>query len=61
MDVCLLCVLYSKGQKAKPGKSGQRNSRDKKYTESKKNPNVGEIFLTPPDRPWRPTNPSYNG
>ena len=32
LDVCLLCVLYSKDKKAKPGQLGQRSSTDEVQT-----------------------------
>ena len=35
MDVCVVCVLYSKDKKAKPGQSGQRRT-DKVHRENKK-------------------------
>ena len=49
MDDCVLCVLYSKGQKAKSGQT----STDK-VQRTKENPTRGEIFRTRPDPPWSP-------
>jgi hypothetical protein len=56
----VLCVLYSKGQKAKPGQSGQR-STDKVQRENKKNPGGSEIFHIHSDRPWSLPCLLYNG
>ena len=42
----MLCVLYSKDKRQKPGQSVQR-SMDKAQKENKKNPDGGEIFPHP--------------
>jgi hypothetical protein len=58
MDVCV--VFCSKDKRQNAGYSGQI-STVKPQSENKKNPVVGEIFLTCPDRPWGPPNLLYNG
>jgi hypothetical protein len=52
-------VLYRKGQKAKPGQSGQRSTD--KVQRTKKNPGRGEIFRTYPHRLRGPPSLLYNG
>ena len=49
MDVCLLWVLYSKRQKAKPGQSRQKSTYKKQKTKNKKknNPLLGRDFPHP--------------
>jgi hypothetical protein len=36
MDICVVCVLHSKRQKAKPGQSGQRSNTDEVQRTRKK-------------------------
>jgi hypothetical protein len=58
----VLCVLYSKGQKAKPLQSAQRSTAQvQRGEEKKKNPGWGEIFCTRPDLPWGPPSVLYSG
>ena len=51
----VLRALYSKGQKAKPGQSGQ-SSADK-VQRTKKDSGGEDIFRTHPHRPWGPHQP----
>ena len=63
MDVCLLWVLYSKRQKAKPGQSRQKSTYKKQKTKNKKKttPCWGEIFRTRSYRPWDHPSLLYTG
>ena len=55
----VLCVLYSKEQKTRPGQSDQR-STDKVQRTNKKS-RWGQIFRMRPDRSWGPPSLLYYG